>query len=130
MLSRDGEQRTVQLTPVVNKVAKTDANGMVVKNAAGGVETLTVGFVGIGLGVGLGSLLSWQLPNMVDWIQNAFHVQFLSPDVYYISNVPSKLDAADVGWVALVTFVFSLLATLYPAWRASRTQPAQALRYE
>ena len=41
-----------------------------------------------------------------------------------------KLVASDVGWVTLVTFLFSLLATLYPAWRASRTQPAQALRYE
>ncbi|MGO4535418.1 M50 family metallopeptidase [Leifsonia sp. 2MCAF36] len=48
VLSRDGVQRTVQLTPVINKVAKTDANGAVVKNAAGGIETLTVGFVGIG----------------------------------------------------------------------------------
>jgi lipoprotein-releasing system permease protein len=57
-------------------------------------------------------------------------VVFLSPDVYYISEVPSKLDAYDVLWVALITFAFSLLATLYPAWRASRTQPAQALRYE
>ena len=94
------------------------------------VQGLLVGFVGIGFGVGLGSLLSWKLPAIVDWIQDVFHVQFLSPDVYYISNVPSKLDPADVGWVALVTFLFSLLATLYPAWRASRTQPAQALRYE
>ena len=67
---------------------------------------------------------------IVKWIENVTGVTFLSPDVYYISELPSKLLASDVGWVALITFLFSLLATLYPAWRASRTQPAQALRYE
>lgn len=94
------------------------------------VQGLLVGFVGIGFGVGLGSLLSWKLPGIIKWIEHTFHVTFLSPDVYYISEVPSRLDWHDVGWVALLTFAFSLLATLYPAWRASRTQPAQALRYE
>ena len=94
------------------------------------VQGLLVGFVGIGFGVGMGSLLSWKLPGIIKWIEHTFHVTFLSPDVYYISEVPSRLDWHDVGWVALLTFAFSLLATLYPAWRASRTQPAQALRYE
>jgi lipoprotein-releasing system permease protein len=94
------------------------------------VQGVLVGFVGIGFGVGLGSLLSWKLPGIVKWIEHTFHVTFLSPDVYYISEVPSRLDWHDVGWTALLTFAFSLLATLYPAWRASRTQPAQALRYE
>ena len=94
------------------------------------VQGVLVGFVGIGFGVGLGSLLSWRLPGIVKWIEQTFHVTFLSPDVYYISEVPSRLDWHDVGWVALLTFSFSLLATIYPAWRASRTQPAPALRYE
>ncbi|HEY2624292.1 MAG TPA: lipoprotein-releasing ABC transporter permease subunit [Dyella sp.] len=94
------------------------------------VQGVLVGVVGIGFGVGLGSLLSWKLPGIVKWIEQVTGVTFLSPDVYYISELPSKLLASDVGWVALITFLFSLLATLYPAWRASRTQPAQALRYE
>ena len=94
------------------------------------VQGVLVGFVGIGFGVGFGSLLSWKLPGIIKWIEHTFHVTFLSPDVYYISEVPSRLDWHDVGWTALLTFTFSLLATLYPAWRASRTQPAQALRYE
>jgi lipoprotein-releasing system permease protein len=94
------------------------------------VQGVLVGVVGIFFGVGLGSLLSWRLPGIVKWIEHVTGYTFLSPDVYYISEVPSKLDWHDVTWVALITFAFSLLATLYPAWRASRTQPAQALRYE
>ncbi|MGC8551222.1 MAG: ABC transporter permease, partial [Acidobacteriaceae bacterium] len=65
-----------------------------------------------------------------DWVQRLFHVQFLSPDVYYISNLPSRLEWRDVGWITALALVLSLLATIYPAWRASRTQPAEALRYE
>jgi len=94
------------------------------------VQGLLVGVVGIAFGVGIGSLLSAYLPQIVKWIESVSGITFLSPDVYYISELPSQLLPRDVFWVSLITFLFALLATLYPAWRASRTQPAQALRYE
>jgi lipoprotein-releasing system permease protein len=94
------------------------------------VQGVLVGIVGIAFGTAIGSLLSWKLPGIVKFVEHTFNVTFLPADVYYISEVPSRLDLQDVGWVALTTFIFALLATLYPAWRASRVQPAQALRYE
>jgi lipoprotein-releasing system permease protein len=94
------------------------------------VQGLVVGIVGIALGVLFGCLLAVNVPTIVEWIEHVFHVRFLSPDVYYISEVPSDLHWRDVGWITALAFVFCLLATLYPAWRAARTQPAQALRYE
>jgi len=63
-------------------------------------------------------------------IENLFGIHFLDPNIYYISNMPSDIHAADVIAVGAGAFIMSLLATLYPAWRASRTEPAEALRYE
>jgi len=59
-----------------------------------------------------------------------FGVQFLSKEFYYISELPSDLQKADVLIVAGMSFLISLLATLYPSWRAARVNPAEALRYE
>jgi lipoprotein-releasing system permease protein len=67
---------------------------------------------------------------IVPAIESLFHVQFLAKDVYYISEVPSELHWHDVLVMASTAMVLSLLATLYPAWRAARTHPAEALRYE
>jgi lipoprotein-releasing system permease protein len=66
----------------------------------------------------------------VNFIQNTFGLHLLSSSVYYVDFLPSKIKAADVIHVCIIAFGLSLLATLYPAWRASRTQPAEALRYE
>ena len=94
------------------------------------IQGMMIGVMGIVIGVVCGVALALNVPNIVDGIQNLTGYQFLPESVYYINNVPSKLEWSNVGWIAGMAFVFSLLATIYPAWRASRTQPAEALRYE
>jgi lipoprotein-releasing system permease protein len=63
-------------------------------------------------------------------IESAFQVKFLSKDVYLIPDLPSDLQVADVLAVSLMALALSFLATVYPSWRASRVNPAEALRYE
>jgi lipoprotein-releasing system permease protein len=94
------------------------------------IQGLLIGVMGIVIGVVCGVALAINVPHIVDAIQNLTGYQFLPESVYYINNVPSELSWPSVGWITGMAFVFSLLATIYPAWRASRTQPAEALRYE
>ena len=94
------------------------------------VQGILVGALGIAMGVFFGVLLALNVEGIVKWIEHTFHVTFLSPDVYYISELPSDLHWSDVGWITVTAFVFCVFATLYPAWRAARTDPAAALRYE
>lgn len=89
-----------------------------------------IGVVGIALGVLGGVLLALNIETMVPAIERFFDIQFMAADVYYISDVPSKLDWQDVHLIAAIAFFLSLLATLYPAWQASRIKPAEVLRYE
>jgi lipoprotein-releasing system permease protein len=94
------------------------------------IQGMLIGLLGIAIGAVCGVALATYLPAIVDVIQNVTGYQFLPESVYYINNVPSQLRWSDVGWITGMALLFSLLATIYPAWRASRTQPAEALRYE
>jgi len=67
---------------------------------------------------------------VVPAIENLFGFRVLDPSVYYISDMPSELHWSDVWSITLVSFLLGAISTIYPAWRASRTQPAEALRYE
>lgn len=80
-------------------------------------------------GIG-GVILALNVETVVPAIERLFGVQFLSADVYYISELPSKLIWSDVYRITAVAFLLSVLATLYPAWQASRIKPAEELRYE
>lgn len=89
-----------------------------------------IGIVGTLLGTAGGVLLALNVETIVPAIERFFNVQFLAADVYYISDLPSKLVWSDVYQIAGMAFVLSLSATVYPAWQASRVNPAEVLRYE
>jgi lipoprotein-releasing system permease protein len=67
---------------------------------------------------------------IVGWLEQLFNTDFLPADVYYVSDITADVRLADVMTYAISAFVITILATIYPAWRASRTLPAEALRYE
>ncbi len=94
------------------------------------VQGTVIGAVGTLLGAIGGIALALNVETIVPAIEHLFGVRFLSPEVYYISELPSDMHWPDVARICIVAFALSLVATIYPAWRASRTQPAEALRYE
>ncbi len=94
------------------------------------VQGAVIGVIGTLLGVTGGVLLALNIDTVVPFIERMLGTHILSKDVYYISELPSDLHRSDVVLIAAFSFLISLLATLYPSWRASRTQPAEALRYE
>ena len=94
------------------------------------VQGTVIGVAGTLAGVAGGIALAAHVETLVPAIESFFGVKFLSPQVYYISAVPSEMRWRDVTAVGSVAFVMSVLATLYPAWRASRVQPVEALRHE
>ncbi|QNM94867.1 lipoprotein-releasing ABC transporter permease subunit [Chitinimonas koreensis] len=94
------------------------------------IQGATIGIVGTLAGVLGGVLLASNVGAVVGFFERLAGVQILSPQVYYISELPSEVLAGDVGFIGAVSLVLAFLATLYPSWRASRINPAEALRYE
>jgi lipoprotein-releasing system permease protein len=94
------------------------------------VHGALIGIIGMLIGVVGGVILALNVDVVVPFLERLFSIQFLSKEVYYISELPSDLQQVDVLTVALVSLGLSFVATLYPSWRASRVNPAEALRYE
>ena len=95
------------------------------------IQGLIIGAIGTIVGIGCGVLLSLNAPYLVNLIEQIFHTSFISASVYFgVDSLPSLLILADVWHVGLITLLMSLLATIYPAFKAAKTNPAEALRYE
>jgi len=94
------------------------------------IEGLVIGVVGTTLGTLLGLLAAFNLEKITGFVENLFGFKILASDVYYIDKLPSQVNGPDVVIITATAILISLLATLYPSWRASRLDPAEALRYE
>jgi lipoprotein-releasing system permease protein len=94
------------------------------------VQGALAGILGTVGGVSLGLLVAFNVDVIVPAIERAFGVSFLPGSLYLLSSMPSEPLASDIVPIAIVSLLLALVATLYPSWRASRLNPAQALRYE
>jgi len=94
------------------------------------VQGALSGVIGTLAGVAFGLLVAFNVGAIVGFIEMALRVSFLPPSVYLISHMPSDPQSADIVPIVVISLLLSFIATIYPSWRASRVQPAQALRYE
>jgi lipoprotein-releasing system permease protein len=94
------------------------------------VQGALIGVIGTLAGLVLGVLVGFNVDTVVPFVENLLGFKFLAKDIYYISDLPSDVQLGDVTTIGIVSLVLSFIATLYPSWRASRTNPAEALRYE
>ena len=94
------------------------------------VQGALIGMIGTVVGAFFGVLIALNISTIVPFIEHLFHVQFLAKDIYYISELPSHLLWGDVITIVILSFFLSLIATLYPSWKASQMNPAEALRYD
>jgi lipoprotein-releasing system permease protein len=93
-------------------------------------QGLVIGWLGVALGIGLGVLIALNVDVIVPALEHTFHFQFMNSEVYYTTDIPSDLKWPNVAWIGAAALVLTGCATLYPALRAARTAPAEALRYE
>jgi lipoprotein-releasing system permease protein len=94
------------------------------------VQGTLIGVIGTFVGLVAGVLLAYNIDTVVPFVEGVLGFKFLAKDVYYISDLPSDVQLGDVTTIGIVSLVLSFIATLYPSWRASRVNPAEALRYE
>jgi lipoprotein-releasing system permease protein len=94
------------------------------------LQGLIIGTIGTILGTAAGLAVALNLSRVSIWIENLFGFKILPSDVYYLSTLPSKVNYGDVAIIVVGTLLISFLSTIYPSWRASRLDPAEALRYE
>jgi len=93
-------------------------------------QGVLIGWIGTAIGVALGCALALNVDVIVPFLEQTFGFHIMDPDVYYISGIPSETHAADVIRIALAALALTFIATVYPAFQAARTQPAEALRYD
>ncbi len=111
---------------ILRTLGASPATIMAIFMVQGGI----VGVIGTLLGIGSGILLALNAPAMVQGLQSLLHTHFISSSVYFIDYLPSRLEWRDVFQISGIALFLSFIATIYPAWQASRTEPVEALRYE
>lgn len=94
------------------------------------VQGVLIGAIGVIAGIAAGSLLAWNLEHLIHLLERLFGTQFMDAKLYFMSDLPAAVEWGDVLRVGLVAFAMCCLSTLYPAWRAARTEPAKALRHD
>jgi lipoprotein-releasing system permease protein len=93
-------------------------------------QGMVIGISGTALGLVAGALLAANINGVVSVIQSIFGVQLFPTDIFYATGIPSVTRPTDLAWIAASSLGACLLSTLYPAWRAARTRPASALRFD
>ncbi len=93
-------------------------------------QGIVIGLTGTLLGVGIGIALALNVDTVAPWLESAFGFKIFDPGVYYISEIPSDLRAGNVVATASIAFLLTFVSTLYPSFRAAKTPPPEALRYD